>query len=203
MIKTAADVPCCDLIDWPVYVRFVENGAAGTKGLPWGVRDLEEYVEGVHDEFLGTQAGWDRWVDNHVGLELDSNYGQGYLDHVGRALASNGVKFHAHVTFRNDSAAGASGSIWTQGVGGLAMEIHGAFDWSWFNASDMAVHGMSMCDHNSEEPLEFLHDGTQETAPRAQKLSEADDDDDEESGSAPTGYEALGEAIEKRRRGGA
>ena len=147
-------------VQTPVLVRFVQNNDAGTSGLPWGVSDFEEYVEAVHERYVGEQRGWDRWLDNHIGLEIDNEAGLGFLDHVGAQLERNGVKFHAHTTQRDDTTVGAAGSIWTQGVAGLGLEIHGAFDWSWFNQSGQhALHGMSMCDHNSEEPLVARHDG--------------------------------------------
>ena len=158
-------------VESPIIVRFVENSNAGTSGLPWGITDFEEYIEGVHELYLGEQQGWDRWLDNHIGLEINNEEGQGFLDHIGAKLKENGVKYHAHTTQRDDSVVGAAGSIWTQGVGGLALEIHGAFDFSWFNETgNHALHGMSMCNHNSEEPLVMRHVGNESTSPVNSKL---------------------------------
>ena len=195
-------------VQTPVLVRFVQNNDAGTSGLPWGVRDFEEYVEAVHERYVGEQAGWDRWLDNHIGLEIDNEAGLGFLDHVGAQLERNGVKFHAHTTQRDDTTVGAAGSIWTQGVAGLGLEIHGAFDWSWFNQSGPhALHGMSMCGHNSEEPLVASHDGANASdagAPRAGKLDGVElahdnatrpDDTDASAATPPApSFDSLGEA---------
>ena len=90
-------------LDVPISVRFVQNGrAAAARPLPLAVGDLEAYVESVHARYIGEQRGWDRWLDNHIAIDvLNTTAGRdggGYLDDVARHLAAIGVRFHAHLT---------------------------------------------------------------------------------------------------------
>ena len=192
--------------DAPVLVRFVQNDDAGKNGLSYGIAELEEYVEGVHQAYLGFERGWDRWIDNHVGLAVDAELGLGHLDHIGRDLAAAGVRFHAHV----DDADTDQGSIWTQGVVGLGFEIHGSFDWSWFNrtggAGRAGVHPLSFCDYSSEQPLVERHDSSATYHPlkdhlTASQLSSSDDAltddaDDKYHAAGPDGLAGSGSTPE-------
>ena len=85
---------------------------------------------------LGTQSGWDRFIDSHVGLV----YRRTWLDDYAPAMADGGVGFHAYLdAWESDSIClshskmeESCGSIWTEGVSGFGMEMHAFFDYSWF-----------------------------------------------------------------------
>ena len=100
--------------------------------------------------------------------------GRGRLPPPGRLaapkLTANGVRWHAHL----DKADYNQGSIWTQGVGGLAFEFHGKFDFSYFThrGDAMSVHAMSMCQWNGEEPLMADHNRSAWGQPLHEKLSD-------------------------------
>ena len=51
------------------------------------------------------------------------------LDKIGPKLCTAGAGYHAHTS----AAGGTVGSIWTGGVGGLGVEFHMDFDFSFFN----------------------------------------------------------------------
>ena len=69
-------------------------------------------------------------------------------------LDANGVRWHAHL----DEADSNEGSIWTEGVNGMAFEFHGKFDFSYFShRGKMSLHSMSMCQWNGEMPLMQAH----------------------------------------------
>ena len=151
--------------DAPVAVRFVETPHAGVNGENWTIADFEAYIEGVHNLYMSYEKGWDRWIDNHIGFEIDPQLGQGFLDHLAPKLTANGVRWHAHL----DKTGYNTGSIWTQGVSGLAFEFQGKFDFSYFshrgrevvNGTDkVAIHPMSMCQWNGEVPLMPEHNAS-------------------------------------------
>ena len=93
------------------------------------VAAYEALVAGYNAALLGCDAGWTRYLDTHVGVEC---YGGGArLDAIAPKLCDAGVGFHAH----SASSEGATGSIWTAGVGALGVEFKMNFDWAFFNKS--------------------------------------------------------------------
>ena len=99
----------------------------------------------------------------------------GYLDHVAKKLHENGVRYHAHL----DTSGTNEGSVWTQGIGGLAFEFHGRFDYSFFTTEaghgghgTESLHQMSLCTHDSEEPLMATHNASVWGQPLDEKISD-------------------------------
>ena len=74
-----------------------------------------------HSALLGCNTGWDRYLDHHLGVWCEE---PAKLDKIAPKMCEAGVGFHAH------SGTGNVGSIWSSGVGGLAIEFHGARSWS-------------------------------------------------------------------------
>ena len=64
--------------DLPIAVRFVSTPSLGVNGAKWAIKDFEEYVETVHALYMDHQRGWDRWIDNHIGFQIDPQLGQVY-----------------------------------------------------------------------------------------------------------------------------
>ena len=85
------------------------------------------------------------------------------LDDLGPKLCSNGVPFHAHRGYTETSK--SLGSLWTAGVNGLAIEFHGAFDYSSFDED--AVTQLDYCTSTSDAPTKYNS-----------TTAAADDDDD-------------------------
>jgi hypothetical protein len=103
------------------------------------VTDYVKLIEGTHANWVGTQTGWDRFMDNHIGLV----YKNQFLDALAPQLIRNSVRFHAHqpsaglseedpVCNLYDTIVDQCGSIWTEGVSGLGIEMHGLFDYNFF-----------------------------------------------------------------------
>lgn len=125
---TFSDDDTCndDGYDWHVDMQVVDNPSAAT--LKYTVEDFEQYVSSTHRENLGCNKGWDRFLDMHIGMWCQD---PAKLDKIGPKMCEAGAGFHAH------SAVGHLGSIWAAGAGGLGVEFHGAFDYTFFNQSDL------------------------------------------------------------------
>ena len=81
----------------------------------------------MHTRWTGRNAGWDRWLDNHWGLEITSKS----LDAFVAPLARRNASFRAHAGYANTGGYGSDeGSLWTSGVDGQGVELHGDFDWT-------------------------------------------------------------------------
>ena len=62
------------------------------------------------------------------------------LDRVGPKLCAAGSGFHAHASERTlVGGASSEGSIWAAGVGGLGVEFHADFDWSFFDEDRVSM----------------------------------------------------------------
>lgn len=129
------------------------------------VWEFISHVEKVHVTHMGTQRGWDRWMDNHVGLV----YQGVHLDDIAPTLVQNSVGFHAfRDVYKEDKACSASsneaycGSIWTTGHSGLGIEMKAFFDPSkaFFNG-EFAPTYMDFCDHKSNEGTKDMFDDDQ------------------------------------------
>ena len=112
-------------------VVFIEDLRDSTNKDSMERADFLKHVQSVHDKRLGTQRGWDRWLDNHLGLM----YQGVHLDDIAPTLVENGVGFRAYRdTYKMDSACEASineafcGSLWCGGHSGLGVEFHSFFD---------------------------------------------------------------------------
>ena len=72
---------------------------------------------------MGEDAGWDRFIDNHVGLYVGDYVA---LDAWKATLDAAGVPYMPHVagSFTDDAPQAdqvVAGSIWTAGIGGLVL----------------------------------------------------------------------------------
>ena len=120
----------------PLELQFVDNRAAAHGNLT--VKMFETYVAQLHGKLMGEDSGWDRFIDNHVGLYVGDYVA---LDAWKATLDAAGVPYMPHVagSFTDDAPQAdqvVAGSIWTAGIGGLAIELNGYFDFSEFtNAS--------------------------------------------------------------------
>jgi hypothetical protein len=125
---------------------------------------LTEYVqliEGTHANWLGTQKGWDRFMDNHIGLVFKNEF----IDALAPKLVQNSVRFHAHqpsaglseddpVCSLYPTIVDQCGSIWTEGVSGLGIEMHGLFDYSFFEG-DFYPSSLDFCHVSSSGDDEY------------------------------------------------
>lgn len=133
-------------------VSFVQDTRSDAKSS----RDAREraqfltHVQAVHNDMLGTQSGWDRWLDNHIGLM----YQGVHLDDVAPTLVQNGVGFRAYRdVYKMDSTCEASinrafcGSLWCGGHSALGVEFHSFFDKDrkFFNGNFAPTY-MNFCD---------------------------------------------------------
>lgn len=123
------EAECSDEMLWTVDVKLVRNRNARHGN--YSVGDFEEYVDGVHKANLGCNEGWDRYLDNHLGVWCSRPE---FLDRIGPKMCETGVGFHAH-----RGSDDFIGSIWSAGVGSLGVEFHGSFDGSFFNRSELSV----------------------------------------------------------------
>lgn len=134
------------------HVMFVEDtrsSAADDEDVKLRAQFLT-HVQSVHDKRLGTQRGWDRWLDSHLGFM----YMGVHLDDIAPTLVQNGVGFKAYRdVYKMDSTCEASpnsaycGSLWCGGHSGLGVEFHSFFDEDrqFFNG-DFAPTYMDFCD---------------------------------------------------------
>ena len=106
-------------------LRAIESPAARV-----GARSVEMwsgYADALHARWTGDDAGWDRLLDNHVGFEV----AHGFLDEFVDGLRAHNISFRAH----SDNQ--GIGSIWTGGIGGQGVELHGIFDFSVLDKTDI------------------------------------------------------------------
>ena len=124
-----------------MFVKTVDNRYARPGlGLNWTLAAYEEDVARTHKALVGCQRGWDRYLDAHLGVMVDSS-----LDLAGSRLCAAGVGFHAHP----DSGNAYHGSVWTAGTQqGLGLELQGLIDYSYYNASELGA--MNYCSPTTE-----------------------------------------------------
>ena len=124
-------------------VRFVESSAR-TGDL--SVADYVDLVDRSVRAFTGQDAGYSRWLDNHVGL--GNTLYKRPVDELAAWLERVDVPWHAHYTemAADDDGAETLGSLWTAGVAGLAFELHGAFN---FTAVHDPVGELDYCTRTS------------------------------------------------------
>jgi len=115
-----------------VTLRYVETpnsfDADKSKALH-SVGDYCAYVDAQGAAFMGSNSGYTRWIDNHVAYTVPASV---TLDVLAGDLEATGTAYHAHVT-SDTGDGGDGGSLWTMGVGGLAIEWHGDFDYTKFS----------------------------------------------------------------------
>jgi hypothetical protein len=101
-------------------VRYVSNPGArvGSKT----VENYEDMQMAAHKQYVGTNTGWDAWMDNHWCLGVGQS---GYLDPVAKSLTDGGVPWHAHMN--NVGIV----SVRTVGLGGESIELNGYSDESY------------------------------------------------------------------------
>lgn len=99
-------------------VRVVSNPSARVGR--YTVADWSAYALEAHTTYTGTDGkGWDRYLDNHVGLYYKDSYVEDVLYGLQKKM---NVSYHAHKI--SDSR---EGSIWTGGFSGQGFEFRGAF----------------------------------------------------------------------------
>ena len=89
-------------------------------------------MQGYHGALLGCNTGWDRYLDDHLGVWCEAPF---KLDSAGPKLCEAGVGFHAH----SGSGGSRVGSLWTAGAGNVAVELRGEFDYRFFNESALGM----------------------------------------------------------------
>ena len=121
-------------------IRVVQNPSARTGA--WTVEDYGAYVKDVHARWTGQNRGWDRWLDNHLGLEVSGDAGR--LDRYVALLDARNISFRAKMGgVQSGSWNNTHGSLWTAGSGAQGVELHGTFDWSVLDANSTV--GMDYC----------------------------------------------------------
>ena len=119
---------------YDVALTSVRNRAArsGEAAAEYGasLSTFEAYVAETHARYLECGSGWDRYLDWHVGVMVGASRA---LDAVADGLCAAGAGFTAH----RGSEASDQGSVWSAGVGALAVEFHGDFDYSYFDEADL------------------------------------------------------------------
>ena len=92
------------------------------------------YVAGLHDASFGVNAGWDRFIDRHVGVATNATS----LDTHVTNLNADGIGWHAHLDTKVDGV--SYGSAWTAvSAGGLGLEIYAPSDSSYFDSTSHAT----------------------------------------------------------------
>ena len=89
---------------------------------------LEDDVQRAHHRYTGLDAGWDRWLDSHLGIQLPGVA----LDDVAALLTEWDRPFAAHL---NDASSEA-GSLWTAGpaTSSVGVEFKGTYDSSFLDS---------------------------------------------------------------------
>ena len=103
-----------------IYLRSINNKAASQGRGAYTLKELEAYVKSTHKEYMGFGRGWDRYIDNHLGITASG----ASLDRVADTLYNDGVPYHFHP----DCEDCEGGSIWGAAPGALAMELQGDVD---------------------------------------------------------------------------
>lgn len=106
-------------------VEIVAVRNAGARPGPRGVAAYETYVKEAHGKLMGEGAGWDAYLDAHVGLAVDD---ADALDEFAPLLDAADVPYMPHRETDSDGSDASYGSVWTAGFGGLGVELHGRFD---------------------------------------------------------------------------
>ncbi len=169
---TYADDDACsdDHYNWHIDVQSVNNPSA-VQGR-YSVGFYEHAVQGYHSAMLGCNSGWDRHLDNRAfpraraplfatpraralspdtGARARARADLGVwceqpakLDRIAPKMCAAGVGFHAH------SGSGAIGSIWSAGVGGVAIEFRGKYTYEFFNKSALGLLNYCTTDSNGK-----------------------------------------------------
>lgn len=98
------------------YVRMVHNRAADVG--KYSVDDYSKYISQTVDLFTGSNKGYSRHLDSHIGLDI--SYDQS-LDTVAENLDEMGASYHSAGDL-------ITGSNWARGVNGLNVEFLGYYD---------------------------------------------------------------------------
>ena len=128
-----------DHYNWHIDVQSVNNPSA-VQG-EYSVGFYEHAVQGYHSAMLGCNSGWDRHLDNHLGVWCEQ---PAKLDRIAPKMCAAGVGFHAH------AGTGAIGSIWSAGVGGVAIEFRGKYTYEFFNKSALGLLNYCTTDSNGK-----------------------------------------------------
>jgi hypothetical protein len=141
-VEVAASMDDGDADESYAEVRVVES--PGARVGKTTVSQWARYIQSVHATWTGENAGWDRWLDNHVGIEVGGSATGGALDRYVPRLERHNVSFRAKMGGAAHGSWNATeGSLWTGGSGGQGVELHGDFDWSVLVANETV--GMKYC----------------------------------------------------------
>ena len=107
--------------------RRVPRGARAGRRARRGRRRRHSDARAAHANYTGYDLkGFDRYLDNHVKFSLPSGVA---LDALRARLDAARLPYSAHTQALGDPA---EGSVWAAGVGALAVEWGGLFDYSHF-----------------------------------------------------------------------
>jgi hypothetical protein len=118
-------------------VRYVSNPGARV-----GSKTVEHYEEmqmAAHKQYVGKEAGWDAWMDNHWCIGVKASM---YMDPIAKSLTDDGVPWHGHTTPRVSS-------VRTAGLGGESIELNGLSDQSYLKG----LNGFDFCTVDTEPPV--------------------------------------------------
>ena len=115
------------MLDGGARVAFrAVRAPAGARGAA-DVGAYERDARAAHANYTGFELkGFDRYLDNHVKFSLPSGVA---LDALRARLDAARLPYSAHTQALGDHA---EGSVWAAGVGALAVEWGGLFDYSHF-----------------------------------------------------------------------
>ena len=100
-------------------VEIVAVRNAGARPGPRGVAAYETYVKEAHGKLMGEGAGWDAYLDAHVGLAVDD---ADALDEFAPLLDAADVPYMPHRETDSDGSDASYGSVWTADFGGLGFD---------------------------------------------------------------------------------
>lgn len=133
-LSTEVTIDCESLsTDDAPMVRFVAVEAldAAASALPRTVADYEADVAAMRAATMGLGAGWSRVLDDHVKFDLPNGWA---LDSLVDTLDATDAEWHAHIQALGMNA---EGSIWAAGIGALAIEYGGMFDYTAFTPGSL------------------------------------------------------------------
>ena len=167
----------------PVYYRTVKNKVAKQGDGDYTLEALENYVKKIHKAFMGFGRGWDRYIDNHLGITA----GGTDLNDVVDTLYQRDVPYHYHP----DCDECTSGSVWGAAPGALSMELQGSASTA-SGMQDMSL--IDYCSPNSNgnmnrDPMDDQYDEVAYSFDFGKSspdypIKGCDDDDDDCAGSA-------------------
>lgn len=119
--------------EFRIYIRMIHNPAADVGA--YSVNDYSNYISQTIDTFTGSNKGYSRHLDSHIGLDISYETS---LDTVADNLDQMQVSFHSAGDM-------ITGSNWARGVNGLNVEFLGYYDNMKFTKSEITE--LDYCSH--------------------------------------------------------